>query len=124
MMSLKQFIAKKWAKRAVKETQKWANNPIEMQQKVLEELVHRAKNTEFGKDHDFDHINTYEDFSERVPISDYEGLRPYIDKVVSGESDILWPDKPLYFSKTSGTTSGVKYIPISKESMPTHIKVA
>lgn len=124
MMSLKQFIAKKWAKRAVKETQKWANNPIEMQQKVLEELVHRAKNTEFGKDHDFDHINTYEDFSERVPISDYEGLRPYIDKVVAGESDILWPDKPLYFSKTSGTTSGVKYIPISKESMPTHIKVA
>lgn len=124
MMSLKQFIAKKWAKRAVKETQKWANNPIEMQQKVLEELVHRAKNTEFGKDHDFDHIITYEDFSERVPISDYEGLRPYIDKVVSGESDILWPDKPLYFSKTSGTTSGVKYIPISKESMPTHIKVA
>jgi hypothetical protein len=124
MMSLKQFIAKKWAKRAVKETQIWANNPIEMQQKVLEELVHRAKNTEFGKDHDFDHINSYEDFSARVPISDYEGLRPYIDKVVAGESDILWPDKPLYFSKTSGTTSGVKYIPISKESMPTHIKVA
>ena len=124
MKSVKQYIAKKWAKRAVKETQKWANNPIEMQQQVLKKLVHKAKHTEFGKDHDFEQINSYEDFSARVPIRDYEGLRPYIDKVVAGDPDILWPDKPLYFSKTSGTTSGVKYIPISKESMPTHIKVA
>ena len=123
-MSFKQHIAKRWAKRAVKNTKKWAQSPIETQQGVLKQLMHKAKNTAFGKDHDFQNISSYSDFRSRVPISDYEGLRPYIDRVVAGEPDILWPGKPLYFSKTSGTTSGVKYIPISRESMPTHIKAA
>ncbi len=124
MMSIKQHIAKRWAKRAVKNTKKWAQSPIKTQQDVLKTLVQKAKNTAFGRDHDFANISSYADFRARVPVRDYEGLRPYVDKVVAGESDILWPGKPLYFSKTSGTTSGVKYIPISKESMPTHIKTA
>ncbi|MGB0280365.1 MAG: GH3 auxin-responsive promoter family protein [Flavobacteriaceae bacterium] len=124
MMSIKQRIAKRWAKRAVKATKKWAKTPIKTQENVLMELVHKAKNTVFGRDHDFANIKSYANFVSRVPIRDYEGLRPYVDRVVAGEADVLWQGKPLYFSKTSGTTSGVKYIPISKESMPTHIKTA
>ncbi|MGB0357146.1 MAG: GH3 auxin-responsive promoter family protein [Flavobacteriaceae bacterium] len=123
-MSIKQRIARQWAKRAVKNTKKWAQNPIKTQHDVLMSLVHKAKNTAFGRDHDFGNIKSYSDFRDRVPVCDYESLRPYIDQVVLGEADILWPGRPLYFSKTSGTTSGVKYIPISKESMPTHIKTA
>ena len=123
-MSIKQRIAKQWAKHIVKTTKKWANNPIKTQQKVLMDLVKTAKNTAFGKDHDFESINNYDDFKSRVPVNDYEGLRLYVDRMVAGEEDVLWQGKPLYFSKTSGTTSGVKYIPISKESMPTHIKTA
>jgi hypothetical protein len=64
------------------------------------------------------------DFAKQVPVRDYEGLRSYIDRIVSGEEDVVWPGKPIYFSKTSGTTSGAKYIPITKESMPTHINSA
>lgn len=124
MMSIKQRIAKRWAKRAVKTTKRWAQNPIKTQERVLLDLVQKAKNTAFGRDHDFANIKSYADFVLRVPIHDYEGLRPYVDRVVAGESDVLWKGKPLYFSKTSGTTSGIKYIPISKESMPTHIKTA
>lgn len=123
-MSIKQRIARQWAKRAVKNTKKWAQNPIKAQHDVLMDLVHKARNTAFGRDHNFTNIKNYSDFRALVPVRDYEGLRPYVDKAVAGESDILWPGKPLYFSKTSGTTSGVKYIPISKESMPTHIKTA
>ena len=123
-MSIKQLFAKKWAKRAVSSTNKWAKNPIQTQEKVLKMLLKKAKNTAFGQDHGFAQIDNYEDFAKHVPLRDYEGLRPYVDKVVAGEADILWPGKPRYFSKTSGTTSGVKYIPISKESMSTHIKTA
>lgn len=123
-MSIKQRIAKQWAKRIVKTTKKWADNPIKIQQKVLMDLITTAKNTAFGRDHDFESINNYDAFQSRVPVNDYEGLRPYVDRMVAGEADVLWQGKPLYFSKTSGTTSGVKYIPITKESMPTHIKTA
>lgn len=123
-MSFKQLFAKKWAKRAVNSTNKWAQNPIATQEKVLKMLLKKAKKTAFGQDHGFAQIENYEDYAKQVPIRDYEGLRPYVDRVVAGEADILWPGKPRYFSKTSGTSSGVKYIPISKESMPTHIKTA
>ena len=123
-MSIKQLFAKKWAKRVVNSTNKWAQNPIATQEKVLKMLLQKAKKTVFGQDHGFAQIENYEDYAKQVPIRDYEGLRPYVDRVVAGEADILWPGKPRYFSKTSGTSSGVKYIPISKESMPTHIKTA
>ena len=100
---------------------KWIDNPIETQKNVFEELISVATSTEFGKAHNFISINSHQDFVKQVPIRDYEDLRSYIDKVVAGEENILWPKKPLYFAKTSGTTSGAKYIPITKESMPTHI---
>ena len=123
-MSLKSFLAKKFAKSIYRKTQTWANNPIETQQNVFKELIRQAKNTQFGTDHHFDSIKTFEDFSKNVPIRDYEALKTYVDKVVQGEENILWKGKPLYFAKTSGTTSGAKYIPLTKESMPFHIEAA
>jgi len=123
-MSLKPFFAKLFAKKIYRKTQLWANNPIETQQKVFEDLIRQAKNTQFGIDHHFDQIKTVEDFAKAVSVRDYEGLKPYIDKAVKGEENVLWKGKPLYFAKTSGTTSGAKYIPLTKESMPFHIEAA
>jgi hypothetical protein len=123
-MSVKSIAAKLFAKSIYKKTQAWATNPLETQQKVFQDLIRQAKETQFGKDHDFASIKSFEDFAKQVPIRDYEELRPYIDKVVKGEENILWKGKPLYFAKTSGTTSGAKYIPLTKESMPTHIEAA
>ncbi|HCQ13202.1 GH3 auxin-responsive promoter family protein [Flavobacterium sp.] len=123
-MSIKSIAAKIFAKKIHKKTLKWASKPVQTQQKVFEELIHLAKNTQFGKDHKFDEIKSFQDFAKQVPVRDYEELRPYVDKVVKGEADVLWKGKPLYFAKTSGTTSGAKYIPLTKESMPFHIQAA
>jgi hypothetical protein len=123
-MSLKSFAARIFARRIAKRNRKWSSRPVETQQKVFESLISRASATVFGKDHHFNEIKSYQDFTDNVPIRDYEDLRPYVDRMVAGESDVLWPDKPLYFAKTSGTTSGAKYIPLTKESMPGHIRAA
>ncbi|QQX77610.1 MULTISPECIES: GH3 auxin-responsive promoter family protein [Aequorivita] len=123
-MSIKSLSAKIFAKTVVKKIQRWATKPVATQQKVFENLISQAKNTAFGKDHDFENITSFEDFATKVPIRDYEELKPYVERVVSGEENILWPGKPLYFAKTSGTTSGAKYIPLTKESMPYHIEAA
>ncbi|WP_264566071.1 GH3 auxin-responsive promoter family protein [Flavobacterium sp. N3904] len=123
-MSLKSVAAKLFAQKIYKKTQAWANNPIATQRAVFLNLIKEAKQTQFGKDHHFEAITTYEDFAQRVPVSDYEALKPYVDRVVKGEENILWKGKPLYFAKTSGTTSGAKYIPLTKESMPYHIEAA
>ena len=122
--SLKSLLAKPFAKQIKKRVNKWANNPISTQQQVFESLISDGALTVFGKDHDFVSINNYEDFVKRVPIRDYEGLKPYVERVVEGEENILWKGKPIYFAKTSGTTSGAKYIPITKESMPHHVEAA
>lgn len=123
-MSLKSFAAKLFASIIHKKTQKWASNPIETQQKVFESLIAQAKDTAFGKDHNFNQIKDFKDFAKQVPVRDYEALRNYIDRVVAGESNVLWQGLPIYFAKTSGTTSGAKYIPLTKESMPYHIEAA
>jgi phenylacetate-coenzyme A ligase PaaK-like adenylate-forming protein len=123
-MSIKAIFAIPFAKFATKRVSKWSNKPHKTQDKVFKKLISKAKNTAFGKDHDFKNIVSYNDFKDRVKVTDYEGLRAYVDRIVAGESDVLWIGKPLYFAKTSGTTSGAKYIPITKESMPTHIKAA
>ncbi|MEM7085930.1 MAG: GH3 auxin-responsive promoter family protein [Bacteroidota bacterium] len=123
-MSLKSFGAKIFAKRVVKAMDAWASKPVETQEKVLSNLISKAKNTQFGRDHGFAEITSAQDFAEKVPIRDYEGLRSYVDRMVAGEVNVLWPGKPLYFAKTSGTTSGAKYIPLTKASMPSHIRAA
>ncbi|MDD2820071.1 MAG: GH3 auxin-responsive promoter family protein [Flavobacterium sp.] len=123
-MSIKSTAAKLFAQKIYKKTQLWAQHPVETQKKVFLQLIKEAKKTQFGLDHHFDTIKTHEDFVNQVPIRDYEGLKSYVDKVVKGEANILWKGKPLYFAKTSGTTSGAKYIPLTKESMPFHIEAA
>jgi len=104
-----------------KKVREWSSKPIEMQDKVFADLIFNGKKTIFGKDHGFENIHSYEDFKKHVPIKDYEGLKNYVEKIKKGEENILWPGKPVYFAKTSGTTSGVKYIPITKESLPNHV---
>lgn len=123
-MGLKSALSKPFAAWVNRQVLRWKNNPIAAQDKVFFALLNKAKLTAFGQDHGFETIQTYQDFKKSVPIRDYEQLRPYIERVADGEANVLWPGKPLYFAKTSGTTSGVKYIPISKESMPEHIKAA
>ncbi|MBT4679978.1 MAG: hypothetical protein HOB69_08985 [Flavobacterium sp.] len=123
-MSLKSTLAIPFAKKARKKVYKWAYNPHKTQQKIFKELIKKAKHTAFGKDHNFDKITSYSEFKKQVKVTDYEGLRSYVDRIIAGEKNVLWKGKPLYFAKTSGTTSGAKYIPITKESMPTHIKAA
>lgn len=123
-MSIKSFAAKIFASIQHYKTQQWALRPVETQQRVFQELIRQAQDTVFGADHHFTAIKTFEDFAKHVPVRDYEALRPYVDRVVAGQTDILWKGKPLYFAKTSGTTSGAKYIPLTKESMPFHIQAA
>ncbi|WP_431108126.1 GH3 auxin-responsive promoter family protein [Winogradskyella poriferorum] len=124
MPSVKAALSKPFAKLIAKRINKWASHPIETQDKVFQNLIKNAKNTVFGKDHEFSTITSYNDFKNKVPVRDYEALRPYVERIVKGEENILWKGKPIYFAKTSGTTSGAKYIPITKESMPTHVEAA
>ncbi|BAO54851.1 GH3 auxin-responsive promoter family protein [Nonlabens marinus] len=123
-MSIKSTAARAFAAYVDRQTKRWSRRPIKSQHKVFQNLLKVAGNTAFAKAHSFNTIKTHKDFVNQVPVRDYEDLKPYIDRVVAGESDILWPGKPLYFAKTSGTTSGAKYIPLTKDSMPEHIKAA
>ena len=123
-MSIKSFFGKILAKRDVSQTKKWSAKPVETQRKVMLQLLNTAAHTAFGKDHGFSKINNYEDFKNQVPVRDYEGLKPYIERVKNGEKDVLWKGGPMYFAKTSGTTSGAKFIPLTKESLAHQIKAA
>lgn len=123
-MGIKAALSKPYAKFYIKRVKKAQQNAVEEQKKLFKSLLSTAANTAFGKDHDFNSIQNHADFVKRVPIRDYEGLKSYVDRIVAGEEDILWPGKPIYLSKTSGTTSGAKFIPITKESMPNHIDSA
>ncbi len=124
-MALKSFFAKIYARYTVKKLQRWNVDAVQLQESILNKLVETAKSTHFGMDHHFSEIQSYSDFKSKVPVRDYEEFQePYIKELLAGESNVLWPNKPLYFCKTSGTTSGMKYIPISKESMSHHIDAA
>ncbi len=103
---------------------RWYKQPVSLQQKVFQSLLSNGRKTAFGIDHEFDQITDYETFREKVPIRDYEELKPYIERVIEGEESVLWPGRPIYLTKTSGTTSGAKYIPITKASIPNHINSA
>jgi hypothetical protein len=123
-MGIRSILSRPLARYIVRQQQQWIARSVEVQEKWRSELVKKAAATQFGKDHFFKDIHSYSDFKEAVPVHDYEDLKPYVEKIKSGESDILWPGKPLYFAKTSGTTSGTKYIPISKDSISNHIDSA
>jgi|TARA_B110000438_G_scaffold303551_1_gene365572 hypothetical protein len=123
-MGIRSILSKPIAKWIVYDQKKWALNPGKFQSNLFRKLIKSGSKTQFGRDHQFDEIRNHTDFTQRVPIRDYEGLKPYIKEILKGKKDVLWPGQPAYLAKTSGTTSGVKYIPITKDSIPNHINSA
>ena len=123
-MGIRSVLSKPFAKYIINQQNKWASNPKQSQDNILSAITKKAADTAFGKDHKFKDIGNYQEFKEAIPIGDYEVLRPYVDRVKEGEPNVLWPGLPSYFAKTSGTTSGTKYIPITKDSVPNHINSA
>ena len=124
MRKIKAYLSLVFAKYIFNKNQAWKKNPLDFQKKIMFDLVHKAKKTKFGIDHSFNNIKSYSDFKKHVPIRDYEGYKEYIDLIKSDEKDVLWPGKPKYFCKTSGTTSGTKYIPLTKESLQNQLDTA
>jgi len=123
-MNIKSLLARPFAGFIYNKIKKEAKTAVEDQEAILHSLIKDARNTEFGKEHDFNKITTYEEFKQAVPIRDYEGFKNYIALIKEGRQNVLWKGKPIYFAKTSGTTSGVKYIPITKDSISNHINGA
>jgi hypothetical protein len=123
-MSLKSFTIRQLAKYVSGQLKKMSENAIVDQDTTLQNLIKQAQSTAFGKDHDFQKIKSYKDYKAAVPVRDYEGIRKYIKLILDGQSDILWPGQPKYLAKTSGTTSGVKYIPITKKSIKSQISTS
>ncbi len=123
-MKIKSFLAKPFAGFVYKQIQKSMKTAVTDQERILQTLIKTGTKTEFGKEHHFESIKNHEDFVRQVPIRDYEDFRKYIDKIKQGKHNILWKGVPIYLAKTSGTTSGVKYIPITKDSIPNHINTA
>ncbi len=123
-MNLKSLLAKPFANYIYNKTQKSALTALEDQDEILKNLLKVGRLTEFGKAHHFNAINSHQEYIQAVPIRDYEQIKPYIELIKEGKQNVLWKGKPIYLAKTSGTTSGVKYIPITKESIPNHINTA
>lgn len=123
-MSLKASLSKPYAQWVTRRVMRHAMDAAGAQEKVLRMLMRKAAGTAFGKEHRFSEVSDHASLEAAVPLRDYEGFRPYIDRVIAGEGDVLWPGRPLYLCKTSGTTSGAKYIPITRQSLPNHISSA
>lgn len=123
-MGIRSLLAKPFAAYVAAQTRKWSLNPALYQHNIMLSLIEQAKYTAFGRDHDFEAIRTYDDFKKQVPVRDYEELKPYVERILKGEANVLWKGKPAYLAKTSGTTSGTKYIPISHESKFSHFTSA
>jgi len=120
-MKIKSFFAKPFASYIYKGIRKEMGTALKDQENIFKTLLRQAANTQFGKEHHFAEISTPEEFRQAVPVRDYEAFKPYIEKIKEGKHNVLWRGRPIYFAKTSGTTSGVKYIPISKDSISNHI---
>jgi hypothetical protein len=123
-MKIKSTLAKPFAGYVAKQIRRGMQQAVADQQHIFQQLLKSAQKTEFGKEHGFADIRTHADFAKQVPIRDYEGFKPYIERIKAGKHNVLWKGSPIYFAKTSGTTSGVKYIPITKDSIPNHINTA
>lgn len=123
-MKFRSVLSKPIARWIANNQYKWAGQAGRTQEAVFQKLIFKGKNTVFGSDHHLDQVTDHKEFTQAVPIRDYEGLKSYVELILKGQSDVLWPGKPKYFAKTSGTTSGVKYIPITKDSIPNHFNSA
>ncbi len=123
-MNLKSLLAKPFAHYIANKVKKEAKQAIQDQTTIFKALLKVLKHTQFGKDHGADAVQDYDSFKKAIPIRDYERFVPYINMIKEGKQNILWKGLPIYFAKTSGTTSGVKYIPITKDSIDNHINTA
>ncbi len=123
-MNLKSLLAKPFAHYIANKVKREAKQAVGDQTSIFKSLLSVLKNTQFGKDHGLEAVVDYDGFKKAVPIRDYEQFVPYINMVKEGKHNILWKGLPIYFAKTSGTTSGVKYIPITKDSIDNHINTA
>ncbi len=123
-MKIKSFLARPFANYIYRHIRKGMATAVTDQQNIFNHLIKSAAKTQFGTDHHFLEIKDHDDYIKNVPIRDYEALKVYIEKIKEGKHNVLWKGKPIYFAKTSGTTSGVKYIPITKDSIGNHINSA
>ncbi|MFP5042951.1 GH3 auxin-responsive promoter family protein [Parasediminibacterium sp. JCM 36343] len=123
-MDLKSLLARPFANHIYTKTQKEAVNALKCQELILKKLIQGGKKTVYGSDHHFSAVNNYQEFAQAVPVRDYEQIKNYIQQIKEGKENVLWQGKPIYLAKTSGTTSGVKYIPITKDSISNHIDSA
>jgi hypothetical protein len=123
-MKFKSFLAKPFASYIHRQVKKDMSNALEDQQKIFQDLLKIGSRTLFGADHHLGEVKDHAGFRQAVPLRDYEQFKPYIEQIKQGKHNVLWKGQPIYFAKTSGTTSGVKYIPITKESIPNHINTA
>ncbi|ACX84131.1 putative auxin-regulated protein [Blattabacterium sp. (Periplaneta americana) str. BPLAN] len=118
MKYLSGYFTSAFLKRRIKRIESIIRNPIEIQYKLIHQLIAYAKNTEFGKKYGFCDIKKYQQFSERIPICKYPDLQSIIERIRKGEKNLLWPGKVKWFARSSGTTSTKsKYIPVTKLSM-------
>lgn len=123
-MNLKSLLAKPFAQYIHKQIKRNSFHALADQDVILKQLLKVGKGTSFGKEHQFNEINDHQAFQQAIPLRDYEAFKPFIEQIKEGRENVLWKGKPIYFAKTSGTTSGVKYIPITKDSIPNHINTA
>lgn len=123
-MSKKTRLALIFARRIREKARRDAMNAVSIQKRSFHKLMGRLATTTFGKDHSIHAAISYDEFKQKVPVRDYEALKSYFDRIATGESDVCWPGKPKYLAKTSGTTSGAKYIPITRNSIHNHIRSA
>ncbi|MFN8292090.1 MAG: GH3 auxin-responsive promoter family protein [Chitinophagales bacterium] len=123
-MGLKALAVKLAASLTVPTLYKEQKNAVQLQREIMHNLLQQAANTNFGKAHHFSSIRTYGDFTRAVPVRDYEGIKHYIEQIAEGQDNVLWQGKPLYFCKSSGTTSGTKYIPLTQASINEQIRAA
>jgi GH3 auxin-responsive promoter len=123
-MKFKSFLAKPFASYIYRQVKKDMSNALDDQQKIFLDLLKTGSKTIFGADHKMGELKTYGEFKQAIPIRDYEQYKPYIEQIKQGKHNVLWKGQPIYFAKTSGTTSGIKYIPITNDSIPNHINTA
>lgn len=123
-MHIKSLLLRPVARRIARNIERWSADAVGSQTRIFHKLIKYGSRTAFGREHNFNTIQDYHAFKTQVPLRDYEALRPWIERIKDGEPDVLWPGLPKYFAKTSGTTSGVKYIPLTKDSMPNHFGTA
>jgi hypothetical protein len=124
LLQLTAKLARPYANYIYRQIRRGMVTAVADQEKILQELLKEGRKTLFGKDHHLKEVSNANEFEHAIPLRDYEQLKSYIEQVKAGGENILWKGRPLYFAKTSGTTSGVKYIPISRDSISNHIQGA